>query len=197
MWGTVISAVAAFAATNLDDIFLLMLYFAQAQGKRHRRTIIMGQYLGISGLILMSLLGGAVLGLLPEVFLRFLGLIPMALGIRLWLTHRRQQTVDPAEAKTEAKEERPASRALGVALVTIANGGDNLGVYTPLFSGATGAQMAVMILVFLVMVALWCFLGQRLATLPVLRRTIERHQGTIVPVVLVGLGVYILLGSIL
>lgn len=210
MLGMVLSAVTAFAATNVDDIFVLMLYFAREERKSHRKYIVLGQYLGICALILVSLLGGVVLSLLPERYLGLLGFVPMALGIREWLAVRRRckgQLVKGGEAGEtgEARKETPAApngetvlpKALGVALVTIANGGDNIGVYTPLFAGAAAAEVAVMILVFLIMVAVWCLLGQRLAALPVVSRGIRRYQEVLMPVVLVGLGVYILLGSIL
>lgn len=48
-------AIVAFAATNIDDIFVLTLFFAQKNLKRWH--IVVGQYLGIGGLISISLVG--------------------------------------------------------------------------------------------------------------------------------------------
>ncbi len=205
-----ISAVTAFVATNVDDIFMLMLFFAREERDGYRKYIFLGQYLGMGVLILVSLLGGAVLGLLPDGYLGLLGLIPMALGIREWcVCYRQRKTgVDTGAEETEVRADRDSPlpsalkgiirpEVLGVALVTIANGGDNIGVYTPLFAGASVLEAAVTILVFLILVAVWCLLGQRLAALPVVSRGIRRYKGVLVPVVLVGLGMYILLGSLL
>lgn len=208
MLGTIISAVTAFAATNMDDIFVLMLFFAREERIGYKKYIVMGQYVGIGTLILVSLLGGVVLGFLPGEYLGLLGLLPIALGIREWISYRRQsaserdddaagEEIDPAAGGCllSRVQKRVRPEIVSVALVTIANGGDNIGVYTPLFAGASPMEKVVMILVFLVLVSLWCALGQRLAALPVLRRVIRRYRHILVPVVLVLLGVYILLGS--
>jgi cadmium resistance protein CadD (predicted permease) len=48
-------AIVAFAATNLDDIFVLTLFFAQKNLRRWH--IVVGQYLGLAGLITVSLVG--------------------------------------------------------------------------------------------------------------------------------------------
>jgi cadmium resistance protein CadD (predicted permease) len=45
------------------------------------------------------------------------------------------------------------SQVASVAAVTIANGGDNIGTYAPLFATSTSSQVAVFIFVFAVMTA--------------------------------------------
>ena len=39
----VITGVAAFAATNVDDIFILMLFFSQVGGQFRNRHVVLGQ----------------------------------------------------------------------------------------------------------------------------------------------------------
>lgn len=53
---------------------------------------------------------------------------------------------------------------LEVAAVTFANGGDNIGVYVPVFATAGVGGMSVYAVVFLVLVALWYFAGRFFAT---------------------------------
>jgi cadmium resistance protein CadD (predicted permease) len=48
-------AIVAFAATNIDDIFILTLFFAQKNLRRWQ--VVVGQYLGLAGLIAISLVG--------------------------------------------------------------------------------------------------------------------------------------------
>ena len=175
-------AVTAFVGTKLDDIFLLMLFFSQCTARRQKTNVILGQYLGITVLVLISLLAASGLQLIPQGWLRLLGLLPTALGIRAWL----QRSGEDAEVSSV--------KAGSVALVTIANGGDNLGVYIPLFSGFSFGQRMICAAVFALMTALWCFLGARLAGLPSLNRFLRKYRTVIVPVVLILLGLYILSG---
>lgn len=79
-----------------------------------------------------------------------------------------------------------------VAAVTIANGGDNISIYTPLFATRTGPDIAVIGLVFATMTALWLLIAFRLISHPMLGAPIRRYGHRIVPVVLIGLGVLIL-----
>lgn len=177
------TAAAAFVGTNLDDIFMLMLFFARCTVRRQKMHVVLGQYLGIGTLVLVSLLASAGLRVVPQEYLRLLGLLPIFLGIRAWM----QRGGDGADVS--------GGNAWNVALVTIANGGDNLGVYIPLFTGFSAVQTVVCVTVFAGMTALWCFLGAKLAELPGLRRFLENYRSAIVPLVLTALGVYILLGG--
>lgn len=183
MLTTVVTAAAAFAATNIDDLFVLMLLFGQAGRTAGRQKIVLGQYLGIACLTAVSLAGALGLGRLPARYLRLLGLVPVALGIRAWLKRG-----DTEEAKGGALSV-PA-----VAALTVANGGDNIGVYLPLFAQMNGGEKAVTLVVFALLCGLWCTVGARLASLPAVARAITRHKSWLVPAVLILLGLFILLG---
>lgn len=178
-----VTAAAAFAATNVDDLFVLMLLFGQAGSSPQRRKIVAGQYLGVAFLTAVSLAGAAGLGMVAGTWLRLLGLIPLALGIRAWL--RRNE---------EEQTRKTALSTMAVAALTVANGGDNIGVYLPLFTRMDGGAIGVTLLVFALLCGLWCFAGSRLAALPAVARAIARHKSWLVPLVLVLLGVMILLG---
>lgn len=79
-----------------------------------------------------------------------------------------------------------------MAAVTFANGGDNVGVYVPVFT--TGGTVGY-VLVFLALVAVWCALGKYLATRPVVATALARWGHVALPVVLIGVGVLILVGG--
>ncbi len=182
-----LTAVTAFAATNIDDIFLLMLLFAQTRSRRDRLRITAGQYLGVGLLFAASLAGARAARALPPQVLPLLGLVPLALGVRELLEGLRR----PANRSDDAPP--PAPGVLSVALLTVSNGADNLGVYIPLFSGYAAPQLAAAGLVFAAMTALWCFLGCRLAGLPAVNRLLRRCRPVLVPAVLIFLGISILL----
>ena len=60
MPAAVITALISFISTNLDDIFVLTLFFAQEDRPRGRVYITLGQYLGIGILAAVSLLVAAL-----------------------------------------------------------------------------------------------------------------------------------------
>lgn len=180
---SILTACIAFVTTNIDDIFMLTLLFAQASSAVRRRNIWLGQYLGIGVLTVVSLAAAFGLGHLPEQYLRLLGLVPVVLGLRLLVKDR----------ETEG-EQTDSVTVLSVALLTISGGGDNLGVYVPLFSGAAPMELAVIAVIFAILTGVWCCLGERLVCVPKVGAALRRHSRWLVPVVFLLLGVGILFG---
>jgi cadmium resistance protein CadD (predicted permease) len=76
--------------------------------------------------------------------------------------------------------------------VTIANGGDNIGIYTPLFATRSGADIAVIGVVFAVLTATWCLVARWMVEHPLLGAPIRRYGHRVVPFVLIALGVLVL-----
>ncbi|WP_073695886.1 cadmium resistance transporter [Mycobacterium sp. ST-F2] len=193
---TISSAVATFAVTNIDDLVVLAVFFGQARGHRSAATrVIAGQYLGFAAIVAVSI-GAALLGaaLLPTGVLPYLGLLPIMLGLKAaWDAWRQRRDGDPEEA--EGLSAPSARGTWQVAAVTFANGGDNLGVYVPMFAVATVGTVATYVAVFLLCVGVWCAAGRYLASHPVVAKTFSRWGHVILPVVLIAIGVGILVGS--
>lgn len=183
MLAVLAQAVATFVVTNIDDILLLALFFGQAGGDRTaERRVVIGQFAGFGALLTISVLAASVLRLLPEDAIAYLGLIPLALGVRAAISAWRHRGDD-------AEEPRVESLTIGkVATVTFSNGGDNIGVYVPVFTAAGPDGTALYAVVFLVMVAVWCFLGRYSATRPVIARALTRWGHVLLPVVLISIG---------
>ena len=184
---SIAQAVALFAATNIDDIVVLSLFFARGAKRPHiTRTILLGQYLGFFGILTVAAITsyGAVT-LLPAGAIPYFGLIPLALGIKAgWDTIRG---VD--------EDEDGAGRSLAlptVAAVTFANGGDNIGVYVPVFVSNSPQVVAVYCGVFLVLVSAMVFLARFIATRPGIGEWLERSERYVFPLVLIVLGIVIL-----
>jgi len=191
LFGTLLRAVSVFVVTNIDDILLLSLFFADAQVRPW--AVISGQFLGIGAIVVVSVVSGMAADAVPEGVLRYTGLVPLLLGlwklIELWRAER-------ADAADEALDRLPARvgfapQVLGVAGVTIANGGDNLGAYIPLFA-AKPATIPVYALVFTVMTAVWCGIGFVLVHNPMFGSRLERYGQIALPIVLILLGLEIL-----
>jgi cadmium resistance protein CadD (predicted permease) len=70
--------ISAFVATNIDDVFVLMLFFSSNFQKSH---IVIGQYLGIGLLVAISTLGSLLALVVPQYIIGLLGLVPIAIGV--------------------------------------------------------------------------------------------------------------------
>ncbi|MEU4220455.1 cadmium resistance transporter [Actinoplanes sp. NPDC026623] len=187
--GIIGQAIGLFAVTNIDDILVLALFFGQGAGHRGAtRNIAAGQYLGFAAILAVAAAAAFGATFLPGSAIPYLGLIPLALGIKAavqaWRNHGNQE---------ERQEFRPGGpRVLEVAGVTFANGGDNIGVYVPVFATAGAAGMSVYVVVFLILVAGWVAAGKYFATRPVIAAALGRWGHVLLPVVLIGIGLIIL-----
>lgn len=186
--GLIGPAVGMFAVTNVDDLLILALYFGQATDRRGAARVVAGQYLGFAAILAASVAGALGAGLLPDAVLPYLGLLPLLLGIRAaWQVWRDR-------GATAAPEVHTGPTVLAVAAVTFANGGDNIGVYVPVFARSGTGGLVVYAVVFLALVAVWCVAGRFFATRPVIARALARWGHLLLPVVLIGIGVLILIG---
>jgi cadmium resistance transport/sequestration family protein len=184
----VLASIIAFASTNIDDLFILTLFF---NDKRYKpRDVFIGQYLGIIVLIGLSVAGSLIGKFVDNQYIGLLGLFPIYLACRqiIWLIKRgnRDEALEQKELKTSN------AGILNVATVTIANGGDNIGVYIPLFATLTITQKSIMITVFLIMVLVWLTIAKYLTRHPTLSNVLSKYGHIITPVVLCFLGFYIL-----
>ncbi|GAA3867020.1 cadmium resistance transporter [Saccharothrix violaceirubra] len=179
-----LKAASMFAVTNIDDLLLLAVFFGRARGRVAVLEIVAGQYLGFAAILAVSVLGALGAGLLPETVIPYLGLLPLALGLRAGWTAWR--------GRHEEEDDVRGAGLWSVAAVTFANGGDNIGVYVPVFAVAGTAGMVGYLVVFLAGTALWCAAGRFLAGHPVVGRALSRRGHVILPLVLVAIGVTIL-----
>mgnify|MGYP000966779367 FL=1 len=100
MISVIITAFVSFASTNIDDIFVLMLFFSKIGNQLKKRHIIIGQYLGIMTLLLISTIGSIGLNLIPQQYTGLLGIIPILLGIKEWLKYRKDKIETEVQSLT-------------------------------------------------------------------------------------------------
>lgn len=181
--GWMAAAVMAFVGTNLDDILILTVLFAQCGSRREKKEIWLGQFVGIALLTAAGILGARAAQALPQRYICLLGCIPMAMGVKIWIGRNEEE-------KTRGR----MSRWWQVMLLTLANGGDNIGAYVPLFSRFAGAQQTGAAMIFGGMTLLWCMIGMRLGSMKRVHGYIEKYRHIAVPALLIGLGVMILVG---
>ncbi len=191
MIGTIAAAVGLFAATNVDDIVVLtVLFLASTRGSLRGWKVVAGQYLGFLALVALSVIAAAGLTVIPDEWVGFLGLIPLGIGVHsLIRTLRRRGEDDDDESAIRA------GGVLGVAGITIANGADNISLYTPVFRTSPIPDTVVTIIVFLLLVGVWCLIARLVGTNTRVTEALERIEHWLVPAVFIGLGLYILIDS--
>jgi cadmium resistance transport/sequestration family protein len=188
----VITSILTFASTNIDDIFILTLFYGDKRFKE--REILAGQLLGIGALIFTSLLASLIGMFIPTPYIGLLGLFPIYLGIKALWNHRNQDN-DAILNPDADKVRKPQGNVLSVAGITFANGGDNIAIYIPLFSTLTWLHKLTMVGIFLAMTLAWCGLARYLTSHPLVSKTVDKYGHWITPFVLILLGAYIMYES--
>ncbi|MDI2022322.1 cadmium resistance transporter (plasmid) [Arthrobacter sp. FW305-123] len=190
MFATILAAAGMFAATNIDDIVVLTaLFLASSKGTPRPWHIVGGQYAGFITLVGLSLLAALGLTIVPDEWVGLLGILPLALGILGLIRGLKKDDDDDENRLTEGLG------LVGIAGITIANGADNIAIYTPVFRTMAPSDTAITVIVFLALVALWCALGKIIGTHHKVVETLEKVEHWLVPAVFIGLGLTILLGS--
>ncbi|UQU63202.1 cadmium resistance transporter [Couchioplanes caeruleus] len=184
------AAAGVFAGTNVDDLVVLTVLFlsARASGRPRPWHIWVGQYAGIATLVAVSAVAALGLTLVPDRWVGLLGLVPIALGVRGLIGAVRDRGDGPPEVLT-------AANAFAVAGVTVANGADNIAVYTPVFRSLGIGGSVVTCLVFAALVAVWCAVASWLGSHRRVIEVVRRYGHWLVPLVFVAIGVVILVES--
>ncbi|GLI02195.1 cadmium resistance transporter [Phytohabitans aurantiacus] len=189
--GTVVTAAGVFAGTNVDDLIVLTVLFLSARAAARPRPwhIWAGQYAGIGVLVAVSAVAALGLSIVPDRWVGLLGLVPFALGVKGLVAAIRARGDDDPPAPAVA------TGAVSVAGITIANGADNISVYTPLFRTIGPGGSLLTVAVFAVGVALWCLAGSWLGSHRTVIAVVRRFGHWIVPGVFILIGVVIVVES--
>jgi cadmium resistance protein CadD (predicted permease) len=184
------AAIGVFTGTNIDDLIVLTVLFlsARARGVPRAWQIWAGQYAGIAALVAISVVAALGLTIVPDRWVRLLGLVPIALGVRGLVVALR------ARAEDEPPAPAVATGVLSIAGVTIANGADNISVYTPLFRTIGVTASLITITVFATLIAVWCLAATWLGSHRAIISVVERYGHWIVPAVFILIGAVILIG---
>lgn len=190
-------ALSVFVATDIDDLLLLAAFFAER--RLATRAIVGGQFAGIAALVLISALAASLALTIPPAWVALLGLVPLGMGLtglwRVWHPDADEDDeVDEARQAELQAEQKLRSQWLAVAAVTIANGGDNLGAYIPLFAHSPGL-IPVFTAIFALMTGLWCALGYWLVRARSAGQALQRYGKWLLPCVLIALGLVILVDA--
>ncbi|MDX2270647.1 MAG: cadmium resistance transporter [Cyanobacteriota bacterium] len=194
---------SAFAATNIDDLMILLLFFAQTNAAFRSCHVVIGSYWGFAVLVTFSLVGFWGGLVVSSAWLGLLGLLPIILGIKKLIQPEPENT-QPQEIINDISSRSNSPPLIAgalqwlhpqtyqVATVTVANGGDNIGVYIPLFAASDAATLGVLLIVFFLLKGAWCYAAYRLIQNPNIACVLTRYGHSVVPFLLIGLGLLIL-----
>lgn len=180
---------SAFLATNIDDIFILTAFFSSKAFPNS--SVVLGQYIGFGTLIIVSIMASFINLIVPSSIISLMGFLPILIGIKNLLEIKNIHD-DFKDLESFNERNGRTYPAFKVALVTIANGGDNLGVYIPLMSSVNTWDTLGITLSFLILTGIWCFLSYKLVHNRLVGQKILSYGHLILPFVLIGIGIIIL-----
>lgn len=212
MISTIITAFVSFASTNIDDIFILTLFFSQINNNMKIKHIFIGQYLGIGFLTTISIIGALGVSIIPSEYVGFLGLVPIYLGVKAYFDYKKknkgnkelQNNINTRNTEFEETTYMQEKHRLNFARnfinpsvikvfsLTLANGADNIGIYVPLFTSMNLMGIIVTVIIFMLLIALWCFIALKLSERSLIQKNIEKYKHIFVPIIFICLGVFIL-----
>jgi cadmium resistance protein CadD (predicted permease) len=181
-------AATAFAATNVDDIFILVGFMSDPSYRI--RDVVLGQFFGatVMTLLCFALAMGAV-AIAPAYF-GLLGLLEIAIGVKQLRDGRDASPPDATTASTKTGGGGNGFRT--VTFATIGGFGDNVGVYVPLYAASTLAEAGVFVTVFGAMTGLLCLLGYWLVGRGTLGRRLRVIAARVLPWLLIAVGIGVL-----
>ncbi|WP_079708724.1 CadD family cadmium resistance transporter [Paraliobacillus ryukyuensis] len=189
MTTTILTAAAIYAATGIDYLVILILLFSQIK-KGQEKHIWIGKYIGtiiVIGASLLVALG--VSNVIPQHWvIGLLGILPIYLGIKIWI--KGEEDEDESEILSIFSTGRQLW--VSVTFIVLASSADDFSIYVPYFTTLNATEILVSIIVILIMIGVLIYVGLRLAHLNFVSEKIEKYERWIVPIVFIGLGIYIM-----
>ena len=175
-------------------MFVLVTFFAEATTCKAITPfkITIGQFIGFTVIVVVSMIGFGVSLVLPAEPIGFLGLLPILLGI--WKLFELFPGADE-DTSAEMSTLSGMKSVFKVASITVMNGGDNIGTYIPLFSQAKGAEIAVYVVTYYILLGLWCLTAFLVMKQRHILQIAQKYASVVVPILYMGLGVYIVVKS--
>lgn len=194
---TAFEATTTFSATNVDDLFILMLFFSRLDQSFRAWHVVCGQFIGITVLVLVSLLSLLGRFAVPEGWIGVLGLFPISLGLSQLaetLDATSSASLTPGVAQTFRAQQWLAG-IIAVTTLTIANGGDNISVYIAMLANSNSSRLQIFLFMFALLTGLWCLLAWWMTQSPGFTKPLLRLGREWAPILLVGIGIFVLIES--
>jgi cadmium resistance protein CadD (predicted permease) len=173
----------AFASTNLDNLLLLVSW--QMGGSSGSGRLFAGYGLGMIGVLTLAVLLGLVGYLFPLEYLALLGVVPIALGVKVLFDEWRSRGGEAVAAASGAT-------MIAVAATQLSNGVDTILVFAPLLADSQVVFDVEIAVLFLLMIPVWFGLSRMIGRQAGRLQAIQRWGRWLAPLVMIGVGIYIL-----
>ena len=191
---TISLGIGAFVATNIDDLFILIVFFAKRNFPKSQ--IVLGQFVGMGLLLGASFVASLIALIIPPNLLGLIGLFPIAIGIKELVELRDAVTGDVNNDKVVNQLSKSRWSVylpfLTVDIITF-SGGEEIGIYASIFVTHDGLlEIITIISVVMVLTGVWCIIASYLVNHTLLATRFRLVADKALPFVLIALGVYIL-----
>lgn len=119
-----------------------------------------------------------------------LGLLPLYMGVKIWT--QGEEDEDESDILSLFSPGRFNLLFVTVTFIVLSSSADDFSIYIPYLASLNMIEIFTAIIVFLIMVGILCSISYRLASINFVSEKIEKYERWIVPVVFIGLGVYIM-----
>ena len=208
---TIKIGLAAAVATTFDDNIYLTGFFSEVNRTFRPKHVVVGELIGFTALISISLVGFLIGLAISSDWIGLLGILPILIGLnnlRLLIVNKDESVKNKsANLKQNARfrgfDSRERSlldiiqdrQTYRVSAVTISNGGNNLGIYIPLFASSSLKSLAVIIPICYLIICTWLFMSYHLTRTPGIALVLSRYASKLFSFVLMWLGLRIILGN--
>ena len=208
---TIKIGLAAAVATTFDDNIYLTGFFSEVNRTFRPKHVVVGELIGFTALISISLVGFLIGLAISSDWIGLLGILPILIGLnnlRLLIVNKDESVENKsANLKQNARfrgfDSRERSlldviqdrQTYKVSAVTISNGGNNLGIYIPLFASSSLQSLAVIVPICYLIVCTWLFMSYHLTRTPGIALVLSRYASKLFPFVLMWLGLRIILDN--
>jgi len=193
-------------ATTFDDNIYLTSFFGRVSRTFRPRHVVVGEFIGLTILISISLVGYFVGMIVSDMWVGLLGVLPIMIGIHQLMNKEDDENSDVIEEveKVHTEVGRPRikqslwstirdPKTHRVTAVHVSNGGNNVAVYIPLFASSTLPSLGVILTMCYMTIGFWCFCSYNLTRFPGISVLIARYGRKIAPFVLIYLGLSIVI----
>lgn len=179
----IITLLIVFLVGSFDEIPVLIAFFSMAKRKRDKNKIIIGFTIGHMMLVFISILIAKLLGFIPRPELIGLtGLIPLIIGIKALIT-----------LKDKTKKIDITASIFSIVIMTLGMGGDDLGVYIPLFTTMKNSDLLLVIPVYFFGTLAQLYFTKWLTEIKGVKKFTRKYTKLIVGFIFIILGIYIML----
>ena len=192
---TIKIGLATAVATTFDVNIYLTAFFSEVNRTFRPQHVVVGEILGFTALMMISLVGFVMGLVIPSTWTGLLGILPILIGLKNLIDLNKDDSAEDKSAnlkinsKYRGFDSRKRSlwdvirdpQTYRVSSVTIANGGNNLGIYIPLFATSSIQSLSVIIPICYLIVGCWLCMSYTLTHLPGIALVLSRYASSSFP----------------